>query len=309
MLKRKISTYDCIIIGGGPAGLSAAIYLTRFMRSVLVVDPENSGRWRTHEVNENYFGFPAGVHAKHLRELGKQQAERFGTQFAVDAITKIKTTNDLFRLSGNKQTYTARSIIFANGVTDNFPVFSGMEACLGKSLFWCITCDGYKTRGKKVVVVGHSDDSVITAHQFLNYTKDVVLITNHDPGEQVLSSEMQDRLKRNRIPVHEGRIQDVLETSGQIHQVTLSSGNVVPAEFVFNLQEAVPNSQLALTLGVSVDEHGYILTDPNQRTSVDRVYAAGDITKPFAHQLITAAHEGSMAGQTANYDLYTPDQR
>lgn len=301
--------YDSLIIGGGPAGISAAIYLGRFNRSVLVIDAENTGRWHTHEINENYLGFPDGIPTITLRELGKKQAEKFGAVFVKDTIIETSVSQHHFVCRGATGTYQSKTLIIATGVTDNYPHFPALSECLGNSVFWCITCDGHKTIDKRVLIVGASEEALTTALQFLNYTHTITIVTNTDPGEWKISEELRARLRKHHIPVHEGKIIDVVSENGFLASVSLTNGETIPVDFLFNLQEARPNVELARQLGVATDAKGYILTENEQRTNVPRVYAAGDVTKAFAHQIVTAAHEGATAAQTANYELYHEYQK
>jgi thioredoxin reductase (NADPH) len=300
--------YDSLIIGGGPAGLSAAIYLARFNRSVLVIDAGH-GRTQYREHNENYLGFPEGIQAQKLRELGKEQAERYGAEFFVDKVLAIKKNEKGFEALGQRGKYESRSVIIATGVMDLFPTFEDYVEYVGISLFWCITCDGYKTRDKKVVVVGNTDESVVTCLQFLNYTKDLFFITNCEDGMNKISAEYIERLRKHNIPYMHGCIETVKGKDGQVECIEMADGQRIETDFIFNQQGAAPNTEIAKDLGVTLDKHNYIISNDNQRTNIPFVYAAGDVTKQFAHQVVTAAHEGSMAAQAANYDLYTPEQK
>ncbi len=299
---------DCLIIGGGPAGLTAGIYLARFLRKVVVVDAGH-GRTLSHEHNENYFGFPKGIQSSELTERGAQQAKRFGVVIKKDSVMDIVRKDDTFNIACEKNQFFSKSIIFATGVHDVYPKFQNTEDYLGKSLFWCITCDGYKTRDKKVIIVGEDDEAATTALQFLNYTKNIELVTGQLEGQDDLSKKSLEKLKKHNIPIHEDVIKAVHGTRGIMKEVELYNGTRIKTDFMFNLQPAIPNSDLAKTLKVQVNRFGYIETDENQRTVIPFIYAAGDVTRAFAHQIITAAHEGSMAAQSCNYDLYNPDQR
>lgn len=298
--------YDSIIIGGGPAGLSAAIYLARFNRNVLVID-QQKGRSTYPQINENYLGFPSGIKAKELRSRGIQQAKRFGVHFAIDTIKEIKKKTNFIAIGNQK--YQGRTLIFATGVTDILPDFKNVQSYVGKSLFWCITCDGYKMRGKKIVIIGKTDEAAITAMQFLQFTKDITIITNCDKSSCEVSEKVSGNLKKYKITMHFGVITHVLGQNGMVSTIFLSSGDEIITEYMFNLQGAIPNSTLAKQLGVTTKQKGYIIVGDEQRTNIPFVYAAGDITKHFSHQIVTAAHEGSMAAQAANYDLYASWQK
>ncbi len=305
-----METYDCVIVGGGPAGLSAAIYLARYHRSVMVTD-HGEGRSTTHEINENYLGFPDGVASKELRALGKQQAERFGARFTDCKIEEVRSEDGHFRTLGEGHDLRGRTIIFAMGVKDKLPEFDNKDAqdYFGKSLFWCITCDGHKVQGARVAIVGASDEAATTCLQFLNFTDKLTMITNRPDGKAEFSDRKRQQLAEAGIPLLEGTIGPLRGSDGMMTAVELDDGRGIELDFMFNQQGARPNSLLAKSLGVAMDDAGYIKVDTEQHTNVERVYAAGDVTREFAHQVVTAAHEGATAAQSANYDLYRPEQR
>lgn len=305
-----MATYDTIIIGGGPAGLSAAIYLGRFQRSVLILDKGN-GRWDTAELNENYFGFPQGIHTRQLRELGLQQAEKFGALCKEESVIDVKRhspeNETRFDVQTSDHTYSSRSLILATGVRDHYDGLPQHHAFLGVSLFWCITCDGPKTANKKLVVIGNSDEAACTTMQLLNYTKDITVVANSP--ELKIPDKWQERLNKASVPVVCKAVKGLEGEKQHVQAVRLADDELIPAEIVFNEQGAQPNSELAVSVGVNVDTASYILTDSEQRTNIPFLYAAGDVTRLYSHQIVTAAHEGSMAAQAANYDLYAPDQK
>ena len=136
---------DAAIVGGGPAGLAAAVNLSRALRSVLVCDRPQPGRSDYPQVNHNYLGFPEGVAARELRAAGTAQAEPNGAQVCRSEVVAIRRTPDGFALEGSGgERYRARGVILATGVRDNWTRFPGFEAFIGRSLHWCIVCDGYR---------------------------------------------------------------------------------------------------------------------------------------------------------------------
>lgn len=308
-ISKKENKYDCLIIGGGPAGLSAAIYLARFNRSTLVIDSEKGGRWQTHEINENYLGFPQGIHSEKLRQLGKEQAKRFGAKFATDLIDSLTETNGVFRAHGKKSDYLGKSVIIATGVADYFPPFDKEKVYLGRSLFWCITCDGHKTVNKRVVVLGNNDEAACTCCQFKIYTDKLIFLTNDQVGKAKINSEWLKRLRENKIEFLEGELDKVVGAEGMVEKIILKDGKEIKTDYIFSMQGSSPHSSLAKELGIIVNKENYICVDLEQRTNKPLVYAAGDVTRYFSHQIASAVHEGSMAAQAANYDLYDDFQK
>lgn len=303
-----IETCDSLIIGAGPAGLSAAIYLGRARRSVLVLDA-GRGRANGPQVNENYLGFPRGIKASRLRELGQRQAERFGARVVdatVDAATC--TADGRFEVTGNGHAWRGRSLVIATGVTDIWPAFPHVERYVGRSLFWCIVCDGFRTVGTRTVLIGATDTAATTACQFLNFTTQLTFIATGVGGDVQISADQLNVMQLHGIEVVAGSIEHVEGARGQVRRVHVG-GRVLEADLIFSLLGQVPNSGLAASLGVLLDEQGYVRIDHEQHTNVPHVYAAGDVTGPYAHQIAAAVHEGATAGQTANVDLYPPFQR
>jgi thioredoxin reductase (NADPH) len=306
-----MKSYDCIVIGGGPAGLSAAIYLGRAQRSVLVVD---AGRGRTewNQLNENYLGFPKGIRSRELVKRGRKQAENFGAEFSDSEVLEIESHNDrsftlTFAHGGDQSTLRARSLVFATGVTDVWPPFQNVKRYVGHSLFWCIACDGFKTCSKKVVVLGNSDPAATTALQLLNYTDDVTFLCS---GEQFdVSAEKQKQMEDHDIPICHGRIEKALGKGKQLQALEIQGGLRLELDCLFSLLGQVPNSQLAARLGVHLEESGCIRVDTEMLTNIPGVFAAGDVTNQPAQQVASAAHQGAMAGTSANYYLYEDAQR
>lgn len=303
--KRAKKIFDSIIVGGGPAGLSAAIYLARYNRSALVIDA-GEGRSTSHEKNENYLGFPRGIPSQELRVRGCRQAKRFGAGFVVGRVTSVRTEPPGFAVRAGRRIFRGRTIILATGVIDRFPEIDEIEKYVGRSLFWCITCDGWKTRGKAIVIVGNADEAATTALQFLNFTPKVTVLTN-DERIRITPKKQRD-LARADIPLVRGTVKSIVAKGGMMRSLETSRGDEIHLDMMFSSLGSNPHVDLAKKMRLTLDE-GYIKTDIEQRTSRARVYAAGDVTKAFAHQIVTAAHEGATAAQAANHDLYERAQR
>src|SRR5690348_12912539 len=154
---KEPQVYDCAIIGGGPAGLSAAVYMGRMRRSVIVID-DREGRSTWHQVNRNYLGFPDGIHASKLREVGREQVEKYDVTFLSATAKEVQAKGEgrarRFHFQTTNGAVVSRTVILATGVDDHFPDFEGSMECIGKTIFWCIICDGYETIDKRVVVLG-----------------------------------------------------------------------------------------------------------------------------------------------------------
>lgn len=298
-------TTDAIIVGAGPAGLSAAIYLARYDRTVVVFDAGH-GRSTHHQVNHNYLGFPGGVPAAKLRELGRVQlAEYPQVDFEHHKVLDMRREGEFFVAEGQFGTYTARVVIICTGVLDHYPHFHGWEQYVGTSMFWCITCDGYASKGRNILVIGHNNGAAGEAVQLSRFSKRLTLLTNSHINE--IEPKYLARLEKFDIPVIHDKIERAVGTDGQFHAVLTQGGLEIELDALFCTQGATPEVQLAKDLGVSLFTNGYIDTDIEQKTNVPGVYAAGDVTRIHSHQVTTAVHEGATAASAANYYLYPPE--
>jgi thioredoxin reductase (NADPH) len=302
--------YDCAVIGGGPAGLSAALYMGRMRRSVIVID-DVEGRSTWHQVNRNYLGFVDGIHVRQLREIGERQIEKYGTELLYARANNVEQRGEgkemRFYIGTSAGTVVSRTLILAMGVKDQFPEFEGSQECLGRSMFWCIICDGYEAIGKRIIVLGHSDRAAALALQLLVFTDKVTLVSWDKRFH--LTEERLATLKEHGVPCYDSSCQVYKCSGGQLESIMLEDGTELPLDMLFVAQWIEPNTQLAKQLNVKLDEHGYIMTDAEQLTNVEAVYAAGDITRLYNHQVTSAVHEGGMAAAAANYYLYEDWQK
>ena len=304
--------YDCAVVGGGPAGLSAALYLGRMRRRVVVID-DSEGRSTWHQVNRNYLGFVNGVHASKLREIGREQCEKYGVEFVGGRAESVQVEGDdaarRFYLETSSGRVVARTLILATGVDDHFPDFEGSDDCIGRSMFWCIICDGFETIDKRIVVLGHGDRAASLALQLLVFTPYVSLVSWDEPFS--IEPHRLKWLQEHGVACYDAKCSDFrcAPGEGKLHSIALDDGTELELDSVFVAQFMEPNTQLAKQLGISIDEHGFVVTDVEQCTNIDGVYAAGDLTKINNHQVSSAVHEGGMAAAAANYYLYEDWQK
>jgi thioredoxin reductase (NADPH) len=338
---------DCLIVGGGAAGLSAAINLGRMRRSVVVVDDKDRFRWR-HPIH-NYLGFPEGIKAADLRRLGRRQAAKYGAGFVIGVVNSAAPDGDRFRLridalpsfapaggagsvhaaapaidgpdeelartsdrvqDGRPIEVLARSVILATGVRGHFPEFPGREDCVGVSLFWCIHCDGYESIDRVVAVVGDDEEAVETALDLLDFTSRVTIVAGRPEGFSVPSSRLAD-LEANGILAYPHGVAEYQNREGQMQALVLDdpTRTRINVEHVYIVRPASAANDLARQLGVAVNGIGQIIVDTDQHTNVPGILAAGDVTSPHDHQFSAAVHEGNQAACAANYRLYRPVQR
>ena len=294
--------YEVLVIGGGPAGLSAALYLARYDREVALFDTGH-GRSNWHQTNFNYLGFPGGVAIRDLVALGLEQIMAYPQVTRhPHRVEHLRRENGGFVASGQAGTWRAPAVILCSGVVDHWPHFEDWQEYVGRSMFWCITCDGYSSRGMRIVVVGDTDDAGATARQLLRFTDKVLVLTNS--RNHTVSEKEQALLAEMQIPFIHDCIDRVEGQHGQFEALYTERGQCIELDRLFNQQGATPRSDLAVAVGVEVTPAGYIIVDTEQKTNVPGFYAAGDVTYLHSHQVTTAVHEGGQAASAANYNLY-----
>jgi len=297
--------YDCVIVGGGPAGLSAAVYMGRFRRRTLVVD-SHEGRWTYGQTNENYLGFPTGVSARRLHDLGIRQAMRFDVEFEKGCVTHVTHEDGTYQLTTETGLLTARTVIWAAGVRDLWPIFPGARRLVGKHLFWCIVCDGWRTLDRHVLILGNDDKAAGTLLQFLTYTDRITFVV--DPTHDRLSSRARKKLRDAGVDIKHAHVRRVDVQGEDLTSVTLTTGEQVPCGILFSLYGSRPNTEPIRDLGVQLARNGHVRINEKNQTNLPTFFAAGDVTNKHSHQVVSAAHEGAQAAQAANHVLYPERQ-
>lgn len=291
---------EVIVVGGGIAGLSAAIYLGRAQRDVLVIDSGHSmAKWEP--VVQNYLGFPNGVGGEELLKNGCAQARRYGARFVQDEIRTVSARKFGFILKGKRKTYRTKRLLVATGIFHLPPEIPGVKECLGHSMFFCKDCDGYRVRGKRIAIIGQSNETVEYALAMLHYSACVIVATNGKPPRW--DKRHARWLTEYEIPVARKRIQDVEHRKRKIRALTFSGGACVKIDYLFTTRGDIFYNQLAKKLGAELDSDGQIKVDQCMRATMPRLYAAGCVT-PANCQMIIAAGQGAAAAQAINRDLF-----
>jgi thioredoxin reductase (NADPH) len=300
ILVTRMEMREVIVVGGGIAGLSAAIYLSRAQRDTLVVDSKRSmAKWEPDV--QNYLGFPKGVDGEDLLKKGRQQAERYGTDFSTDTIQEVVRDGDAFSIRGENSSYRAKRLLLATGIFHIPPDIPGVRECLGHSMFFCKDCDGYRVRGKRIAIIGANDDAVEYALGMLYYSPCVIVATNGDPIKW--DKKHAAWLEEYEIPVETDRIHDLRHRGKKIRALAYDSDREVKIDYLFTTRGDIFHTRLAKKLGAKLDSDGQIKVDLCMRTTVPRLYAAGCVT-PANCQMIIAAGQGATAAQAINRDLF-----
>jgi thioredoxin reductase (NADPH) len=291
---------EVIIVGGGLAGLSAAIYLGRAKRDTLVLDSGKSmARWEPHV--QNYLGYPAGIRGDQLLKRGREQAQRYGVRFRREEVRTARVKRDRFVLRGEREVYACRRLLLATGIFHLPPDIPGVAPCLGHSMFFCKDCDGYRVQGKRIAIYGWTNETAEYALAMLLYTPCVFIVT--DGRSPKWDARHKRWLREYEVPIWQKTITEVRHHGRQLSALVFENGNKVSVEALFATRGDIYLNKLAKGVGARVDAEGQIVVDADMRTSVGGVYAAGCVT-PANCQMTIAAGQGAVAAQAINRDLF-----
>jgi thioredoxin reductase len=298
--------YDVAIVGGGPAGLSASIWLARYLHRVVVVDSGDPRNWETRGVN-GFLGHP-DIRPSQLRAKGRDEA-RSNDVDLVDTVCERVTQTDAERFElelGDGTTLEARRLLLAIGLKDVWPDVPGLERVYGSNAHVCPDCDGHECVDKKVVVIGSGRKAVGMALNLTTWTPDIIICTNGEPAN-FDRAEYCDKLDALNIPVIELPIKCVDHSGSRVHSISFESGMALDTDKIFFAIGQYPADDLGAKLGCKRDSGGHIVVDDANHTSVRNCFAAGDIT-PGPQLAIAAAAEGAIAALAIHKSL-VPESR
>jgi thioredoxin reductase len=286
--------YDVVVVGGGAAGLNAALVLGRARRRVAVVDagaPRNAPAAHMH-------GFLSrdGMPPADLLAVGRAEVAGYGVELFEGKVEHIDPGFSV-QLAGGP-VLGARRVVVATGLGDELPEIPGVRARWGRDVLHCPYCHGYEVRDQPLGVLGTHPGAVRHALLVRQWSEDVVFF----PHTQELTGEQREQLAARGVRIAPGVIRQLVTDGERLRGVELSDGQVVPRSAVFVLPRMVAHDALLTGLGCEQDEDGRVITDPSGRTSVPGVWAAGNVADPRA-QVLTAAAMGSAAAIAINHDL------
>jgi thioredoxin reductase len=298
--------YDVAIVGGGPAGLSASIWLARYLHGVVLVDSGDPRNWETRGIN-GFLGHP-GIKPAELRGMGRDEARELGvTLIDAECETVSHPADDRFELVLRDGTpLHAQRLLLAIGLKDVWPDVPGLEHVYGANAHVCPDCDGHECRDKKVVVIGRGRKAVGMALNLTAWTSDIIICTNGEPAELDLA-EYCEKLDALNIPVLESRIVCVRHSGSRVHSLDFENGMALDTDKIFFAIGQYPADDLGAQLGCDRDEGGHIIVDDAYRTSVLNCFAAGDIV-PGPQLAIAAAGDGAIAALAIHKSL-VPESR
>ena len=294
----EMTDFDVVVVGGGAAGLSAALMLSRARRRVLVVDagvPRNSPATHMH-------GFLSrdGMAPAELLAVGRNEVKGYGCEVRTGVVAEVASADPsefLLVLDGGLR-LSARRLLVATGLRDELPEVGGLRDRWGRDVLHCPYCHGYEVREQPVGFLGGPPDAVRYALIVRQWSDDVVFFA----PTATLSATERLQLAARAIDVVEGTVKRVLVENDRLCGVALEDGRAVRRQALFVPPRFVPNDSLLVGLGCEIDESGWVRSDVSGRTTVPGVWVAGNVANPRAH-VIAAAGEGCAAAIAINADL------
>jgi thioredoxin reductase len=294
-----VAVTDVVVVGAGPAGLSAALNLVRARRSTLVLDsnrPRNAATFASH-------GFVSrdGISPLELRRLGREELEAYPeASFAKAVVSAVTAVDGGFEVAYGENRVTTRTVVISTGLTEKFPPLPSLRTFYGTTIHSCVECDAYEYADTPIALIGETDDLAERALLLSQWSRDLIVFTN---GRGSVSDADEARLGERGIRVDRREITDVSGDRTGLTGVTLADGETVPRVAAFVRPIYLPNLGYAEGLGLELDADGYLVVDAGGRTNVPGVYAAGDSTAPGPQQLIVAAGAGARVAAVLSRDL------
>jgi thioredoxin reductase (NADPH) len=295
---------DCLIVGAGPAGLTAAVYLARFRRHVLLADAGQS-RARWIPVSQNTPGFPGGIHGETLLGELREQAARFGVQARPCRVTALARDGDHFVATVGDERIATAKVILATGVVDGLPPIDGVEAAIKAGVVrLCAICDGLETDGRRVGVYGPPESATGHARFMRTFCTDVTAITTRGAFPDACAADL-DALGIARIDDVEALAWD----GGKAVRVRRCTGDEVAFDAFYPVLGAAAQSQLALDLGAESTDCGDLVVDDHQRTTVPGLYAIGDVVSALNQISVGVGHAAIAATDIHNALPHCPREK
>jgi len=291
--------FDVAIVGGGPAGLSAALVLGRARKQVAVIDEGRPRNAVTHEAH----GFLTrdGIRPGEFRRIATEEIGAYpSVSIVADTVVSMAGSDGHFRMMTAQGTAIAsKKVLFAVGMKDRPLDIPGLAEVYGRSAFVCPYCDGWELRDEPLVVINNGAEAMHFAPLISGWTNRFALCTNGPDG---LTDAEREELRRHRVPVFESPIRSIDSEDGIVRQVVLEDGTAIPCRGIFFKPELVMGSDLPQAIGCRLTEMGTVAVDSFGKTNIPGVYSAGDAASRM-HQAIAAASMGSLAAAALNGEL------
>ena len=290
---------DVIVIGGSYAGLSSAMALGRSLRNVLIID--NAQPCNIQTPHSHNFLTQDGKTPKEISTRAKQDVEKYETVKFYNglALSGVKTENGFEITTDTNDKFTAKKLIFATGIKDTMPDIKGFSECWGISIIHCPYCHGYEHRYQNTGIIANGQKAFHLASMVRNLSDKVTILTN---GKADFSSEQLEKLNKHSIKIIETEILEIEHKNGQVNNIILNDGYKIPFDVTYGVIPFKQHSDIPISLGCELTEHGYIKVEGFQKTTVPNVFACGD-NSIMMRSVANAVSSGNIAGAVANGEL------
>ena len=312
-MTRQDTLYDLVIVGAGPAGLTAAIYAARSRMSVLVIEEMLSGgQIATTGIMENFPGFPEGIGGFEFGQLLEEQARKFGAEMALAAVETVLMHGDIKEVHTSDGVFRGKSLLIATGTRWRPLNVPGEEELKGKGVSYCVTCDGSFFQDRVVMVVGGGDSALEEALVITKFASKVYLVHRRDKFRAI--SILDERVRENpKIVSLMNTVVEKINGTTNVESVTLydkvqNKRWDVQIDGIFLYVGLMPNTEF-LHQDLELNESGYIITNEAMETSIPGVYAAGDLREKALRQVVTAVADGAIAAMSAVRYVDEQEQR
>ena len=275
--------YDCLIIGAGPAGVSASLYTKRANLRTLIIYNDKSNLEKTEKI-ENFYGFANGIDGKSLYEEGIKQAKNIGVEVINEEVLKIERSNNYFKISTTKNEYMAKTVIIATGNKKNTPNIKGIKEFEGKGISYCAICDGFFYRGKEVCVIGSGNYAISETNDLINLAKKVTILTNGKNPPDIRSENVD--INKKEI--------EAIEGNEKVEDVRFKDNTKIKTEGIFIAEGIAGSVEFAKKLGI-IMKNNKIVVNEKMQTNIKGIYACGDCTGGLL-QISKSVYEGTIAG-------------
>lgn len=290
--------WDCAIIGGGAAGMSAALQLARARKRVVIFDDDTN----RNRVTQESHGFLTrdGITPAQFREEARQDLGKYPTvTFVAAEVTGIKkqTTMADFQVQTNDSSYLAVKVLLATGIRESFPAIPSIASFYGRSIFSCPYCDGYERREEPLILFAEAEAGILHMGKLLlNWTGDLVIASNGN----ILGEETFSLFEKHGVRVEQAKITKLIGENGMLREVVFENGKRIKRSGGFVVPQFIRKDSLAADMGCTFDEEGKLITEASGQTSVPHVYAAGEYVNQAPSSLILAAAEGAKVAASMN---------
>lgn len=299
------SVYDCVIVGGGPAGLTCAIFLARYRRDVLVIDagePRNAASQGVH----GFLG-QHGIRPAELLAKGRAEAEEAGAEICNCRATKVERCGDHFEVTTSAGVFKARRVVLAYGIRDTFPNIPDFEAFNGRSIYHCPDCDGYEISDRRVGVIGTGKRVAGLTLRLSQWTDQLSVLTNGN--EPDIDPEEMSKLQAESVTIIREKITKLVGSNGILRKVEFENHESIELDALYFTLGVTRSCDLAEVSGCEVyAETPNIVVNEYKETSVEGIYAIGDLVAG-SQLVITSAADGAIAAIAINQSLLPPAKR